>query len=108
MHRAADAARELPDDREPGAFGDFLTAWDTSERRFLLALLDGRIERRLAGLSATASSANLPTANVYAESATKPSSVTPTSADRMSPIQRVVAWDAVDDHLVRERHVAAG
>ena len=43
-----------------------------------------------------------PTGNVAAESAIRPSFVTPTSNEMMSPsLRAVVARDAVDDHLVR-------
>ena len=59
--------------------------------------------------SRCASAEIAPTGNVQAESATKPSSVTPTSTERMSPSASFVApgipWTTMS---FGERHVAAG
>ena len=53
-------------------------------------LLDARIQRRAAGLQELLGLGRIsPTANVHAESATKPPSVTPTSTETTSPAARV-------------------
>ena len=50
-----------------------------------------------------------PTANVHAESATKPSSVTPTSTERMSPSRSfTLAGIPCTTIAFGDRHVAAG
>ena len=93
-----------PDDRESGAFGDFLDGMGhVGEAVALPALLDGRIERRLARLQQPLRLvANLAhgerVRRVGDEALERDADV---RRQDVALLQRVVAGDAVDDHVVR-------